>query len=129
MTTLTLHQPTGTAGILHPITARITAWRARRNEARMRRQVTAANSGRITVAEFLQRLGADDTTIRAVEVKVGKAVAQAYRAATDGAEPEKTGLALVRGRIVHVNAYGWDRLDLVSSVAVNIPAVAALIGA
>lgn len=129
MTVIAIHQSTGTAGILHPLTARITAWRQRRTETRMRREVTAANTGRITIAEFLQRLGADENTIRAVEVKVGKAVAQAYRAATNGAEPQKTGLALVRGRIVHVNAYGWDRLDLISSAAINIPAVAALIGA
>jgi hypothetical protein len=129
MTALTIHQPIGNVGVISALAGRVTAWRQRRTEARMVREVKAANTGRITMAEFLQRLGADETAIRAVEVKVGKAVAQAYRAATDGAEPEKTGLALVRGRIVHVNAYGWDRLDLISSVAVNIPAVAALIGA
>lgn len=129
MTAITIHQPTATAGILHPLTARFTAWRQRRAETRMARQVAAANTGRITIAEHLQRLGADTTTIRSIEVNLGKAVANAYRAATDGAEPEKTGLALVRGRIVHVNAYGWDRLDLISRVAVDFPAVAALIGA
>jgi hypothetical protein len=128
MTTFTIHQPARTTGILEPLTGRITAWRQRRTEARMARQVAAANAGRITIAEYLQRLGADAATIRQVEVGLGKAVANAYRAATNGAEPEKTGLALVRGRIYPANAYGWDRLDLISSVAVTFPVVAALIG-
>lgn len=129
MTAITIHQPTTPAGILHPVTARFTAWRQRRTEARMAREVAAANTGRITIAEYLQRLGADAATIRSIDVKLGKAVARAYRAATDGTEPEQVGLALVRGRIVHVNAYGWDRLELISKVAVGFPDVAALIGA
>lgn len=129
MTALTIHQPAGTAGILRPLTARFTAWREQRRTARMQRQVTAANAGRITIAEFLQRLGADPATIAAVEVRFGKAVANTYRAATNGAEPDKTGLALVRGRLYPVNAYGWARLGLIVSVAIHTPDVAALIGA
>jgi hypothetical protein len=129
MTAITIHQPTRTTGILEPLTGRITVWRETRRIAKLQRQVAAANAGRITVAEFLQRLGLNAAQIASVEVGLGKAVANAYRAATDGAEPEKTGLALVRGRIYPANAYGWDRLNLISSVAVNYPAVAALIGA
>jgi hypothetical protein len=128
VTTLTIHQPTGTAGILHPLTARITAWRQRRTEARMVREVAAANRGRITIAEFLQRLGADEATIRRYSASFGKKVADAYRNAT-GAEPAKSGAAIVRGEIVPVYGYGWQHLELISRVAVQYAPVAALIGA
>lgn len=128
MTAITIHQPTATAGLLHPLTARFTAWRQRRTEARMARQVAAANAGLITVREFLVRLGADEATIRRTESQFGKKVAAAYRAAT-GNEPAKSGKALVRGEVYDVYGYGWNRLDLISRVAVSYAPVAALIGA
>lgn len=127
MTTLTLHQPHRPA-LLGAVSAKVTAWRESRRIAKLQRQVAAANAGQITVREHLVRLGADDTTIRSLESKVGKAVAAAYRAET-GQEPAKTGLAIVRGQAFEVFAYPWTRLDLVSRAALTIPAVAALIGA
>lgn len=128
MTALTIHQPTGTTGILHPLTARITAWRESRRIARLEREATAANQGRITIREHLRRLGLTEQQIRSTESQVGKRVANAYREAT-GLEPQKTGLAVVRGKSYQVDAYGWNRLDLISQTVVNHPAVAVLIGA
>jgi hypothetical protein len=128
MTVIAIHRPARTTGILEPLTGRVTAWRQRRTEARMARQVAAANTGIITVREFLARLGADDATIRAVESQFGKKVAKAYRETT-GHDPVKSGQAIVRGEIYAVYGYGWNRLDLFTRVAANTPAVAALIGA
>jgi hypothetical protein len=128
MTAITIHQPTRTAGILEPLTGRITAWRETRRIAKLQRQVAAANAGIITVREFLTRLGADNATIRSVESQFGKKIAKAYRETT-GHDPAKSGKAIVRGEIYDVYGYGWNRLDLFTRVAANIPAVAALIGA
>jgi hypothetical protein len=127
MTALTLHQPIGNVGIISALAGRITAWRQHRTESRMSRQVKAANVGRITIAEYLQRLGADDATIRRYGSSFGKKVADAYRAST-GSEPVKSGVAIVRGEIVPVYGYGWDHLELISRAAVNYAPVAALIG-
>jgi hypothetical protein len=128
MTALTLHQPIGNVGIITALTARAAAWRQRRTEARMVREVKAANTGRITIAEYLQRLGADDDTIRRFGSSFGRKVADAYRAST-GSEPAKSGAAIVRGEIVPVYGYGWQHLELITSVAVTYGPVAALIGA
>lgn len=128
MTTLTIHRPARTTGILDPLTGRVTAWRQRRAEARMARRVAAANAGIITVREFLTRLGADDATIRTVESQFGKKVAKAYREST-GHDPAKSGKAVVRGEIYAVYGYGWNRLDLFTRVAASFAPVAVLIGA
>lgn len=127
MTTLTLHQPHRPA-LLGAVAAKATAWRESRRIAKLQRQVAATNAGQITIREHLARLGADETQIRSIESRVGKAVAAAYRAET-GQEPAKAGLAIVRGQAYPVFAYGWDQLDLISRTAVTIPAVASLIGA
>jgi hypothetical protein len=127
MTTLTLHQ-THRPTLINTVAAKVAGWRESRRIAKLQRQIAAANTGRITVREFLARLGADETTIRSLESRLGKAIAAAYRAETE-TEPAKSGLALVRGQAYPVFAYGWDRLDLISRTAVAFPAVAALIGA
>lgn len=127
MTTLTLHQPHRPA-LLGAVAAKVAGWSESRRIAKLQRQVGATNAGQITIREHLARLGADETQIRSLESKVGKAVAAAYRAET-GQEPTKTGLAIVHGKAFEVFAYGWDQLDLISRTAVTIPAVASLIGA
>jgi hypothetical protein len=127
MTALTLdqiHRP----ALLGTVAAKFAAFRESRRIVKLERQVAAVNAGRITIREHLGRLGANEATIRSVESKVGKAVAAAYRAET-GLEPEKTGLAIVRGQAFEVFAYPWTALDLVSRAALTVPAVAALIGA
>lgn len=127
MTVLTLHQPHRPA-LLTAVAAKVAARRESRRIANLERQVAATNAGQITVREFLARLGADNATIRRVESQFGKKVAAAYRAET-GQEPTKTGLALVRGQAFEVFAYPWNQLDLISRVALTIPAVTELIGA
>lgn len=127
MTVLPLTQPHRPA-LLDTVTAKVASWRESRRIARLEREATVANQGRITVREHLRRLGLTEQQIRSTESQVGKKVAVAYRAAT-GLEPQKTGLAVVRGKSYQVDAYGWDQLDLISRTVVNYPAIAALIGA
>lgn len=124
MTISLQHRP----ALLNAVAGKLAAVRESRRIAKLQRQVAAANAGRITIREHLQRLGADEQTIRSVESRVGKAVAAAYRAQT-GQEPEKTGSVLVRGEIFPVFAYSWADLDLVSRAALTVPAVVSLIGA
>ncbi|HEV2640131.1 MAG TPA: hypothetical protein VGX23_33665 [Actinocrinis sp.] len=114
---------------LAAIRARIAAYRSGRAAARLAAEVAAANNGRLTIAMFLGYLGMDPAAIGKNEVQFGKAVAAAYRAAHQGAEPAKNGAALVRGKVFRVNAYRWDELGLLTAVAITYPAVSTLVGA
>jgi hypothetical protein len=81
------------------------------------------NRSVLTAAGYLASIGADAETIRRFASSFGRKVAQAYRAAT-GSEPTRNGLALVRGQLMRVFAYG-DRA-LLASVARDYHATAAL---
>jgi hypothetical protein len=121
-----------TRPITNPLAAirtRVAAHRAGRGAARLVAEAAAMNTGRLTIAMFLGYLGMDETAIVKSESGFGKAVAAAYRAANGGAEPAKTGAALVRGKLFRVNSYSWNELGLLASVAIVHPVVRTLIGA
>lgn len=82
------------------------------------------NAGRVTAADYLAQIGADDDTIRRFASPFGRKVAQAYRVAT-GSEPAQSGAALVRGQLMRVFAYA-DRA-LLDGAARDYHATAALI--
>ena len=118
-----------TARNLAALRARITAWRSGPAEVSPAERVAATNAGRLTVAMFLTYLGMEAAEVAKVESQFGKLVAAAYRAANNGQDPAQTGAALVRGKVFYVNAYRWDELGLLTSVAIAHPAVRPLIGA
>jgi hypothetical protein len=93
--------------------------------AHQRAMLAYRNAGKTTTADYLASIGADAETIRRFASSFGRKVAQAYRAAT-GSEPTRNGLALVRGQLMRVFAYG-DR-GLLASVARDYHATAALAG-
>jgi hypothetical protein len=83
------------------------------------------NAGKVTTADYLADLGADDETIRRFASSFGRKVAQAHRAAT-GSEPTRNGAALVRGQLMRVFAYA-DRA-LLEATARDYHATSALLG-
>lgn len=78
--------------------------------------VERANVGRITAAEYLAQLGADEAFINSYASPYGRAVAKAYRSAF-GAEPARSGLARRGVRLVPVFAYTADEADALYEAA------------
>ena len=78
--------------------------------------VERTNAGRITAAEYLAELGADEAFIHSYASPYGRAVAAAYRSAF-GAEPVKSGLARRGLRLVPVFAYAADESQVLYEAA------------
>jgi hypothetical protein len=89
---------------------------ARRRHAVLDATVERANLGRITAAEYLVELGADEAFIRSYASPFGKAAKKAYVAAF-GVEPAKSGLARVGVRLVPVFAYDGDEAGVLYEAA------------
>ena len=110
--------------------ARKTAHRpARKPGTHVQRAIAAyRNRAVLTVAGYLTSIGADGETIRRYASAFGRAVAKTYRVAT-GSEPQQSGWAVARGRLMQVFAYGRDQIDLLAQVARSYKNTAHLIGA
>jgi hypothetical protein len=73
--------------------------------------VARTNRGKVTVAEYLESIGADADLIRRYAPTLGKHVKAAY-AATHGTDPKRTGLAIVGHHLVRTYAYSPADLSI-----------------
>lgn len=93
------------------------------------RQVAArVNGGVVTVAQYLTELGADAETIRRYAGTLGKHVKAAFIAKT-GAEPVRSGLALVGHHLARVFAYDRADVEILRAATAGYARTSHLIGA
>jgi len=108
------------------ITRRITTQATSRLRAVLANVVARTNRGKVTVAEYLESLGADADLIRRYAPTLGKHVKAAYAAAY-GVEPKRTGLAVVGHHLVRAYAYSPADLGILHAATAGYGRVAHLV--
>jgi len=108
------------------IARRITTQTASRLRAVLVNVVARANRGKVTVAQYLEGLGADAELIRRYSGPLGKRVKAAY-AELHGADPKRAGLAVVGHHLVRTYAYSTADLGILRAATAGYGRVAHLV--
>lgn len=87
-----------------------------RRAANLAKVADRVNAGKVTTADYLRQLGADDAFVTSYSSPYGRTAAKVYRAET-GTEPVKSGLAVRGRRLVPVFAYGADDAAILDKAA------------
>ena len=112
--------------IVRRIARNITTQAASRLRAVLANVVARANRGKVTVAEYLEGLGADADLIRRYLGPLGKRVKAAY-AEVHGADPKRNGLAIVGHHLVRTYTYTPADLGILRDATAGYGRVAHLV--
>jgi len=87
-----------------------------RRAANLVKVADRVNTGKVTTADYLRQLGADDAFVTSYASPYGRTVAKVYRS-EHGAEPVKSGLAARGRKLVPVFAYSADDATILEKAA------------
>ena len=87
-----------------------------RRAANLAKVAERVNTGKVTTADYLRRLGADDAFVTSYSSPYGRTAAKVYRD-EHGTEPVKSGLAARGRKLVPVFAYGADDAAILEKAA------------
>lgn len=100
--------------------------------AYLTRKAAKVNAGRVTVAEYLRNLGADEDLIKRYGFAFGGKVNKLYQE-KHGVKAPQTGAAAImragKAFLVDTYAYRWDELSLLNEAALSYGPVRELVGA